>query len=160
MDLQRRLLVLILMLSTVSATMATPIDTTWDLLHAVESCNGQWFLDLLSESLRIQIETRFEQLQDLAETEPELIEIFIRNVDLIITVTDLQYMTAADFISMIFESMNLPPLGNIVSEDVSMNGRNAVVVFRWMSGYSLSLQMIWEESSWKVNGSTILERIF
>ena len=160
MDLLRNLLTAAVILCLSSVVTATPVDTAWDLVYAVESRNGQWFLDLMSESLRAQIETRIEQIKELAETDPGLIEEFLLSAGSSISVYDLQGMTPSDIISIVLENTNFPPLGNIVSEEASMNGRNATVVFKWASGYSLNLQMTWEESSWKVTGSSILARVF
>ncbi|MCK4672272.1 MAG: hypothetical protein KAT47_06955 [Candidatus Aegiribacteria sp.] len=160
MDLLRNFLTVAVVLSLSSVVPATPVDTAWDLVYAVESRNGQLFLDLMSESLCKQIETRIEQIKELAETDPGLIEEFLLNTGLSITVYDLQLMTSSDFVSTVLENTNLPPLGNVVSEEASLNGRNAAVVFEWSSGYSLNMQMIWEESSWKVTGSSILARVF
>lgn len=160
MDLLRNLLTAAAILFLSSVVQATPIDTAWDLLHAVESRDGQWFLDLMSESLCAQIETRIEQIRELAETDPGLIEEFLQSTGLPISAYDLQWMTSSDIISGVLENTYLPPLYDIVSEEASMNGRNATVIFKWSSGYSLNLQVIWEESSWKVTGSSILERVF
>lgn len=160
MDLLRNLLTAAVILFLSSVVPATPVDAAWDLLYAVESRNGQWFLDLMSESLCTQIETRIEQIKELAETDPGMIEEFLMSAGLPVSAYDLQWMTSSDIISVILENTNLPPLSNIVSEEASMNGRNATVVLKWTSGYSLNLQVIWEESSWKVTGSSILERVF
>ncbi|MCK5064796.1 MAG: hypothetical protein KAQ97_05910 [Candidatus Fermentibacteraceae bacterium] len=160
MDLLRNLLTAAVILSLSSVILATPVDTAWDLVYAVESRDGQWFLDLMSESLCAQIESRIEQIKELAETNPELIEEFLHSAGLPISAYDLQWMSSSDFISTVLENINLPPLGNIVSEEASLNGRNATVIFKWSSGYSLNLQVVWEESSWKVTGSSILARIF
>ena len=160
MDLLRNLLTAAAILFLSSVVQATPIDTAWDLLHAVESRDGQWFLDLMSESLCTQIETRIEQIRELAETDPGLIEEFLQSTGLPISAYDLQWMTSSDIISGVLENTYLPPFYDIVSEEASMNGRNATVIFKWSSGYSLNLQVIWEESSWKVTGSSILARVF
>ncbi len=160
MDLLRNLLTAALILSLSSIVPATPVDTAWDLLYAVESQDGQWFLDLMSESLCVQIETRIEQIKELAETDSGLIEEFLLSAGLSVSVYDLQWMTYSDIISIVLENTYLPPLCNIVSEEASLNGRNATVVFKWSSGYSLNLQVVWEESTWKVTGSSILERVF
>lgn len=160
MDLLRNLLTAAVILSLSSVILATPVDTAWDLVYAVESRDGQWFLDLMSESLCAQIESRIEQIKELAETNPELIDEFLLSTGLPISAYDLQWMSSSDFISTVLENINLPPLGNIVSEEASLNGRNATVIFKWSSGYSLNLQVVWEESSWKVTGSSILARIF
>lgn len=160
MDLLRNLLTAAVILSLSSVVLATPVDTAWDLLYAVENRDGQWFLDLMSESLSAQIETRIEQIKELAGIDPGLIEGFLLSAGLPVSAYDLQGMTSSDFISIVLESTNLPPLCNIVSEEASMNGRNAAVILKWASGYSLNLQVVWEESSWKVTGSSILERVF
>ena len=160
MDLLRNLLTAAVILSLSPVVLATPVDTAWDLLYAVENRDGQWFLDLMSESLSAQIETRIEQIKELAGIDPGLIEGFLLSAGLPVSAYDLQGMTSSDFISIVLESTNLPPLCNIVSEEASMNGRNATVILKWASGYSLNLQVVWEESSWKVTGSSILERVF
>lgn len=160
MDLLRNILTAAVILSLPSVVPATPVDTAWDLLFSVESRDGQCFLDLMSESLCTQIETRIEQIRELAETNNELVEEFLLNAGLPISAYDLQWMSSSDIISIILENTYIPPLGNIVSEEASMNGCNATVVFKWSSGYSMNLQMTWEESSWKVTGSSILARVF
>ena len=76
------------------------------------------------------------------------------------TTWDLEWLTTGDFISKMLENIYLPPLDNIISEEVSMNGRNADVLFTWHSGYSLAIQFSWEESSWKVTGSPVLAQLF
>ncbi len=133
MDLLRNLLTAAVVLSLSSVILATPVDTAWDLVYAVESRDGEWFLDLMSESLRAQIETRIEQIKELAGTNPGLIEEFLLRAGLPISAYDLQWMSSSDFISTVLENTNLPPLGNIVSEEASMNGRNATVIFKWSS---------------------------
>jgi len=150
-------LTLLLVSSTASST---PVDTTWDLLDAVECRNGERFLDLMSESLRLQIELNFQQLKDMMEEDPGLVETLLRESGMGLTTWDLEWMTEADFISRLLEKVNLPPLDNITSEEVSMTGRNAEVVFTWYSGYSLLIQFTWEESSWKVTGSPVIDQLF
>ena len=160
MDILRNLLTAAVILFLSSVILATPVDTAWDLLYAVENRDGQWFFNLMSESLRTQIETRIEQIKELAETNSGLIDEFLYNAGLPISAYDLQWMSSSDFISAVLANTCIPPLGNIVSEEASMNGRNATVSFKWSSGYSLDLQVVWEESSWKVTGSSILGQLF
>ena len=132
----------------------------WDLLNAVEYRDGEMFLDLMSESVRLQIEQSFQQLRDMLEEDPGLVETLLRESGMNLTSWDLEWMEEADFISRLLERVDLPPLDNVVSEEISMSGRNAEVEFTWYSGYSLLLQFTWEESSWKVTGSPMLQELF
>jgi hypothetical protein len=161
MDSLRTFAIAFLMLLLLSsAASSTPIDATWDLLDAVEYRDGDRFLDLMSESVRLQIELSFQQLKDMMEQDPGLVETLLRESGMGLTTWDLEWMTEADFISRLLEKVNLPPLENITSEEVSMTGRNAEVVFTWYSGYSILIQLTWEHSSWKVTGSPVLDQLF
>ncbi len=153
------LLLLTLFILTSSAS-STPIDSTRDLLQAVEYCDGEWFLDLMSEGIQIQIELSFQQLKNLYEENPGLAETLIRESGMNLTTLDLEWMTDADIVSRLLSNVCLPPLENIVSEEVSMSGRNAEVVITWYSGYTLMIQYSWEESSWKVTGAPVLNQLF
>ncbi|MCD4700362.1 MAG: hypothetical protein K8S24_00750, partial [Candidatus Aegiribacteria sp.] len=122
--------------------------------------DGERFLDLMSESVMIQIESSIRQLKELMEEDPGLAETLLRESDTGLTTWDLEWMTSEDLVSRMLEGVYLPPLENIISEEASLRGRNAEVVFTWYSGYSLSLRFVWEESSWKITGSPLLEQLF
>jgi len=161
MDILRNSIITLLTIFSISSVASsTPIDSTWDLLHAVENRDGEWFMDMMSESVRNQIESSYQQLKELIATNPGLVEAFLRESGIGLTIWDLEWMTAEDFISRMLDGIYLPPLGNVISEEASMRGRNAEVVFTWHSGYSLMIQFSWEESSWKVTGSPVLEQLF
>ncbi len=161
MDIRRNSIITLLTIITISSVASsTPIDSTWDLLYAVENRDGERFLDLLSESVRIQIESSYQSLQDLAVENPNLAETLLRESGSGITTWDLEWMYVEDFISRMLEGVYLSPFDDIISEEASLNGRNADVLFTWNSGYSLSIQFTWEESSWKVTGSPVLEQLF
>ena len=57
MDILRNLTITLFV--AVSVASSTPVDTTWDLLEAIEYRNGEWFLELMSESVRVQIESSY-----------------------------------------------------------------------------------------------------
>ncbi len=161
MDILRNFIITLLtVISISSVASSTPIDSTWDLLHAVEYRDGERFLDLMSESVRIQIDWSYQQLRELALENPGLVETLLTESGSGLTTWDLEWMTTEDFVSRMLEGVYLPPLENIISEEASLRGRNAEVSFTWYSGYSLSLQFSWEESSWKVTGSPILNQLF
>jgi len=158
MDILRNFIITLFVV--VSVALSTPVDSTWDLLEAIEYRDGEWFLELMSESVRVQIESSYQQLKDLAATDPGLVETLFQGMGIEMTTWDLEWMTTGDFISKMLEGIYLPPLDNIISEEVSMNGRNADVLFTWYSGYSLAIQFCWEEHSWKVTGSPVLAQLF
>jgi len=161
MDIPRNPVIIILMLVSFSATVfSTPVDSTRDLLQSVENCDGKWFLELVSESLRLQIESGCQQLKDIAKENPGLAETLLDEMNIGLTMQDMEWMTTGDFVSRMLEKVYLPPFENIVSEETSMNGRNSVVVFTWSSGYSLTVRLSWEESSWKVSGSPVVDQLF
>lgn len=139
---------------------ATPIDATWDILHAVERGDGGSFTEMLSSSLRAQIEAVYAQLQEIALENPQLAEELIRRTGAGLAAPDLEWMTLEDFVSALLRQAQLPSLDEVVSETTSMSGRNAQVVFTWDSGFSTTFQLTWEESAWRVTGSSVLERLF
>ena len=161
MDILRNSIITLLTIIIISSVASsTPIDSTWDLLHAVEDRDGERFLDMMSESIRIQIESSYQQLRELVVENPGLVETILRESGTGLTTWDLEWMTAEELVSRMLEGLYLPPLENIISEEAFLRGRNAEVVFTWHSGYSLSLQLSWEDSSWKITGSPFLERLF
>ncbi|MCD4701520.1 MAG: hypothetical protein K8S24_06655, partial [Candidatus Aegiribacteria sp.] len=156
MDILRNSIITLLMLISVSSVASsTPIDSTWDLLYAVENRDGERFLDLMSESVRVQIESSYQQLKELVTSNPDLAAALLRESGSGLSTWDIEWMMVEDFVSRMLEGVSLPPLENIISEETSLIGRNADVLFTWYSGYSLSIQFTWEESSWKVNGSPV-----
>lgn len=161
MDILRNsIITLLILISVVSVVSSTPIDSTRDLLEAVEYSDGERFLDLMSESIRTQIESSYRQLKELAADDPDIAETLLRELGMNLTTWDLEWMTTADFTARMLDGVYLPLLENVISEEATMNGRNAEVVFTWHSGYSLSIQFTWEDSYWKVTGSPILDQLF
>ncbi|MBN2587933.1 MAG: hypothetical protein JXA64_07690 [Candidatus Fermentibacteraceae bacterium] len=142
------------------ALLADPVDSARDLLYAVEYGHGDSFLELLSESVRGQVESAYRQLQDIAAEDPGLAETMLQRTGSGLTTWDLEWMTTEDFVSVLLRSVQLPSLEEVISEKVSMYGRNAEVVMTWLSGYSVTFQFIWESSSWKVTGSSLLDQLF
>lgn len=139
---------------------ATPIDATWDILHAVERGDGDSFMEMLSNSVRSQIEAAYAQLQEIARQNPQLAEELLRRTGAGIAPSDLEWMTLENFVSGLLGSVQLPSLDEVVSESTSMSGRNAQVVFTWDTGFSMTFQLTWEDSAWRVTGSPVLERLF
>ncbi len=158
MDILRNSIVALLLL--VSVASSTPVDATRDLLDAIEYGDGDRFLELMSESVRAQIELSYRKLKELAAEDPGMAETLFNELGINITVCDIEWMTTGDFITVMLGGVHLPPAENVISEEASLNGRTAVVVFTWDSGYTLTFRLSWEESDWKVTGTSVLDQLF
>lgn len=143
-----------------SISIATPIDTAWDVLYAVENNDGYAFLDLMSETVRGSLDTAFAQVKQLAEDQPEMAQALLDRTGTGLTAWDVTPMDIETFVSVMLENVMLPSLDLVQIEGVSMNGRNAQVELTWHGGYSLTFMMVWENSSWRITGSTIIDRLF
>ncbi|MBD3279053.1 MAG: hypothetical protein GF388_12200 [Candidatus Aegiribacteria sp.] len=143
-----------------SVSGATPIDTAWDVLYAVENNDGYAFLDLLSETVRGSLDTAFAQVKQLAEDQPEMAQALLDRTGTGLTAWDVVPMDLETFVSVMLEDVMLPSLDQIQTENVSMSGRNAQVDITWHGGYSLTFMMVWENSSWRITGSSIIDRLF
>ena len=139
---------------------ATPIDTAWDCLYAVEYNDGYAFLNLISETVRSNLDSAFVQVKQLAEDQPELADALLERTGTGLTAWDIAPMELETFVAIMLENVTLPSLDQVQSEEVSMNGRNAEVELMWYGGYSLTFMMVWENSSWRITGSSIIDRLF
>ncbi len=139
---------------------ATPVDAARDFMRAAEYADGQAFMDMLSQSLRQQLEASYSQLQSIYDQDPAMAGQIIEGYGISIAVDDLAWMTATDFASQLLRSISFPSLDDVTKEDASMNGRNASVTFTFYTGYTVTFQFVWEESSWKVTGSSLMDRMF
>jgi len=155
-----RPLIVVPVLLAVTIAGGTPLDTGHDLLRAVEYRDGAGFLRLLSEGLSAQMEAGYLQLKELAETDPSLAEGLLSEAGVEATAFEVQWMSFEDFAGRVLEGVYLPSVESLVSEEASLKGRNADVLFTWSDGSSLDLQMIWEDSAWRITGSPLLARFF
>lgn len=160
MDMLLRPLIIVLVLLAVPIAGGTPLDTGHDLLQAVEYRDGAGFLRLLSAGLASQIEAGYLQLRELAETDPSLAEGLLSDAGIGATAFEVQWMSFEDFAGRVLEGVYLPSMESLVSEEASLKGRNADVLFTWSDGSSLDLQMVWEESAWRITGLPLLVRFF
>jgi hypothetical protein len=154
-----RPMILVLVLAVPIAT-GTPLDIGHDLLQAVEYGDGAGFLRLLSAGLASQMEAGYLQLKELAETDPSLAEGLLADAGIEATAFEVQWMSFEDFAGRVLEGVSLPSREGLISEEASLKGRNAEVLFTWSDGSTLGLQMVWEESAWRITGSPLLARFF
>jgi hypothetical protein len=160
MDILRYSTAFLIVLAMAGPSNATPVDTTWDLLYAVEYGNGSGFMELLTESLNEQVEAAFDQLKAIAAEDPSLAEELMASYGVLISAGELETITLEEFVSDLLYTVNLPPLEEVVSEQASLEGRRAQVVFTWYSGYSMTFQLVWEASSWRITGASVIDDLF
>lgn len=153
-----RVLLTVLTFAAVSAVSATPLDTAYDFLYAVERGDGGDFLETLTESLGLQLTGQLEQLRQIALSNRSIAERLQPRFG--ITQWDLEYLSPEELLGRILESVYLYPLTDIAEEVVSMSGRDADVILYWQNGGSLSFTMVWEESSWRISGSDLFSMLF
>lgn len=155
-----RSLIILPLLLMASTAPGTPLDVGHDLLQAIEYRNGSGFMDLLSTSLSAQIEASFLRLRELAETDPTLADGLLERAGIEATSFEVRWMSTADLISRILDSSDFPPVEDLVSEKADLKGRDAEVILSWRDGTTLTLQMVWEDSGWRICGSSMLAGLF
>jgi len=138
---------------------ATPVDAVMDLMDSIDRNDGEMFLASLSDGLKQQIESAIEGIRTLAQQQPELALEMLLRIDTDLKLSDLEWYSNTQLVSIMLERVQLPSGDMISGENLSMSGRNAQVTISWYSGYSADFQLVWEQSSWKVNGSSILETV-
>jgi len=139
---------------------ATPIDSAWDVFDAVEYRRGDAFLELLSKDVRTGVDQAWNTLRGMALEDPVLAGAFLERMGLEIELSRLEPMAEDDFVSLLLGSVALPRHGEVVSESVSMRGENALVTFSLASGGSIVFDFHWEDTGWKLTGSSLLSRLF
>jgi hypothetical protein len=156
MDTLRTGLILLIVIAQVAA--ATPLDTAYDFLYAVESGDGDAFLETLTESLRQSITYQLEEIRKLVLEDGSLAGAFLPRFG--VTMWELENLSLTDLLGKVLLSVALYPSWDVGREEVTMEGREADVTLHWPDGGSLSFEMVWEESSWRISGSDLFSMLF
>jgi hypothetical protein len=141
-----------------SVASATPLDTAYDFLYAVEAWNGESFLETLTESLGQQLIGQLEELRHISLSDTSIGERLQTRFG--ITPWDLENLTTGELLGRILEGVHLYSADEITEEKVSMSGRDADVILYWENGGSLSFTMVWEQGNWRISGSDLFSIIF
>jgi hypothetical protein len=157
--MDRMRLPLILALVTLPSIVgATPLDTAYDLLYAVETGNGDGFLATLTVSLSQQLCGQLEELRRLVVGDESLAAAVRPRFGL--TQWELENLSTADLLGRMLLSLDMHSAVDVVEEDVSMKGGEADVTLHWYDGGSVSFGMVWEESSWRISESDLFSMLF
>jgi len=147
------------LLITVVST-ATPLDTAYDMLQALEWGDAEGVMDLLSADVRARVDASLDALRLLSQQNPAAASDLLRSLNLGIVPADLEDMSGAELLALVIQRRGLRfHLSEVEREHVSMSGRTAEVGLVLLDGDSLHMSMVWEEGSWRVSGSRLVDRL-
>lgn len=145
----------------VFAVSADPVDTAYDILDAVEWQDGYALEDLLTEDLYTTITGFLDQVRQLVETDPVLAgNILNQRYRGRITTDDFGFMSNEELLGRLMGEITLQSVDLIQQESAEMQGRNASVVLTYFNGETISFNMVWENSSWKIADCSLLAILF
>jgi hypothetical protein len=137
------------------------MDTADDFLRAVEWGDGEALLGTLSSSLRAALESRWGDFSELLLEHPEYAGAVVSRVIPYISPRDAAGMSLAGFLSKLLPQLELsayePAL--VSSMSAEMAGSGAVVTVHWMDDRTVDFVMVWEDGSWRIAGSALLEAL-
>jgi|WetSurMetagenome_2_1015567.scaffolds.fasta_scaffold06042_4 hypothetical protein len=153
---------LLLTVLAAAGAFATPVDAVRDFLSALERADGYSMVDIFSASLRLQCQSGLDQLSALCESDPDAARMALAPILPSVAPGDIPGMDLGGFISLLLLRVDPSPWqpSSIEREQADMTGRSAAVTITWMSGRSETFNLVWEEGSWRINGSSMLEAIF
>ncbi len=161
MDTRRhRLMTAALVLLAAAETAAAPVDTAMDVIYAAEAGDGYMLLDLMSQSLRDQLELRLAQLREIAAEHPDLAEAMVGGMGLELTALEILDIQTGALLSDLLAATEMPGAMEVVADSTFMAGRNADVELHFRDGPVVSMVMVWEEGAWRLNGGSFLEGLF
>lgn len=150
--------VLILFAAT---ALGDPVDTAYDLMDAIEYGDGYALEGLLTEDLYSAVNSYIHQVRGIIETDPALAEDLLNSrYNGSITIADFEAMNNREILGLAMNRINLQPLEQVESEEAQLEGRSARVVIRYFNGSSISFRMSWENSSWRIADTSLLEFLF
>lgn len=158
MDLVRTALCLLL---TASMASATPVDTADDFLRAVEWGDGEALMETLSSSLRATLESRWVDFSGLLLEHPEYAGAALSRIMPYISPQDAAGMSLAGFLSLLLPQLDMSGYESTMVSRLTaeMTGREALVVMSWPDGRSVDFAMVWEDGSWRIASSILLESL-
>ena len=150
-----------LLLVISSFSFASPIDTAYDLLDAISYRNGYALEGIFSSDLYLTLTGFLDQARDLIDADPVLAEnLLLSRYGGEITVADFDMLTNEEILGRIMGGVHLQPDNQIEMETADLQGRTATVVISYFDGSSISFQMVWEESNWRISDTSLLATVF
>jgi len=151
----------IIILVCITAGLADPVDTAFDLMEAIEYNNGYALEGLLTADLYSVLDGFIDQVRGIVETDPVLAEDLLSSrYGGTITLDDFALLNNQEILGLAMSGISLQPMVYIESEEAQLQGRSASVVIRYFDGSSVSFRMSWENSRWRVADSSLLRFIF
>ncbi len=153
--------IIIILLVVNMGALSSPIDTAYDLLDAITYEDGYALEQLLSADLYFTLTSFLDQARALVETDPVLSEnLLLSRYGGRITIADFEVLNNEEILGRILAEVSLQPDEQIERETADMHGRTASVVFFYFNGASISFEMVWENSNWRVTNTSLLAILF
>lgn len=150
-----------LILSVTVLVNASPLDTAYDLLDAITYQDGYALEDVFSSDLYAVFTGFLDQVRVLAEADPVLAGNLLRDrYRGRITVADFEMLNNEEILGKIIGEVSLQPDEQIRQETADMEGRTATVVISYFNGASISFEMAWENSDWRITDTSLLTTVF
>ncbi len=147
--------------SVMALVNASPLDTAYDLLDAITYQDGYALEDVFSTDLYTTFINFLDQARILIEADPVLAEnILQQRYRGRITVADFEMLNNEELLGRIMGEARLQPDEQIRQETADMEGRTATVVISYYNGASISFEMVWENSDWRITGTSLLATVF
>jgi len=145
----------------VCSVAASPVDTAYDLLDAVEWQDGYALESIVSCDLYMAFTVFVDQMRALRDEDPVLVESLLQSRYMgRITVADFESLNNQEILGVLLGEVVIQPDEQVMRETAEMEGRNATVVIYYFNGASISFQMVWENGDWRITDTSLLAFLF
>jgi hypothetical protein len=144
-----------------SAAQATPFDAVDDFLRAVESADAGALLGTLSTSLVQTLEARWEDVRALFEEDPGAGGAVVARIIPYINPEDVVRLSLEQVLALVLPAVDLGGHGpeTAMRTEARLRGAQAEVVYTWPDGESARFSLVFEEGTWRISGSGMLDGI-
>lgn len=153
----------IVSLISICIVSATPLDTVYDFMLAMETCDGTMAVNLLSSDLQATLNAALAGFQEIAGADGPLTRELLNHYGFEAEPWEVSSWDITDFMDAVLESSRFSVSDfreEVEEENVSMTGRKASVVLVLKNRSSIKFDLVWENNSWKLVSSSLLNSLF
>lgn len=142
-----------------AAAQATPFDAVDDFLRAVEYSDAGALLGTLSASLVQTLEARWDDVRALVAEDPEAGGAVVARIIPYIMPADVEYMSLEQALTLVLPGVDLDGHGpeTAMRTEARLRGAQAEVVYTWPDGESARFSLVFEDGTWRISGSGMLD---
>ncbi|MBN1434847.1 hypothetical protein JW921_08810 [Candidatus Fermentibacterales bacterium] len=140
-----------------------PVDSVLDFLDATRRADGQAVADLLCEDLLALFDSTLVLLRTVASEDGVLARELLERYGLDAEPWEISTWEVPDLIGVVLESrpvLDPSATAEVEREVISMQGRRASVTLSWSRGLTASFELVWEDGTWKLTGTSLMSRWF